>query len=112
MPFGFCSVFSEKTVLSNHENRNIYSIIGIYLYVYIFSRPGRSQGLLYKQPRDVFIHSVVREPFPPTALQRRHAQTVGDSSSSYKIDYVIGIKKFLNPKGHQNSITGLPHLVY
>ena len=46
------------------------------------------------------------QPFPPTALRRRHAQTVRDSSSSYKIDYVIVIKTFLNPKGHQNPING------
>ena len=48
----------------------------------------------------------VSEPFPPTALRRRHAQTVRDSSSSYKIDYVIVIKNFPNPKGHQNPING------
>ena len=42
-------------------------------------------------------------PFPPTALQRRHAQTVRDNSSSYKLDYVT---TFLNPKGHQNPING------
>ena len=46
------------------------------------------------------------EPFPPTALRRRHAHTVKDSSSSYKIDYVILIKTFLNPEGHQNRIRG------
>ena len=46
------------------------------------------------------------EPFPPTALQRRHAQTVRDSVSGYKIDYFIVIKNFLNPKGHQNPISG------
>ena len=46
------------------------------------------------------------EPFPPTALRRRHAQTVRDRSSSYKIDYVIVMKTFLNPEGHQNRITG------
>ena len=46
------------------------------------------------------------EPFPPTALQRHHAQTVKDSSSSYNIDYVIVIKTFLNPEGHQNRISG------
>ena len=46
-------------------------------------------------------------PFPPTALRRRHAQTVRDSSSSYKIDYVIVIKTFQNPKGHQNPINVL-----
>ena len=45
-------------------------------------------------------------PFPPTALWRRHAQTVRDRASSYKIDYVIVIKSFLNPKGHQNPISG------
>jgi hypothetical protein len=48
----------------------------------------------------------VSEPFPPIALRRRHAQTVKDSSSSYKIDYVIVIKTFLNPEGHQNRISG------
>ena len=41
------------------------------------------------------------EPFPATALRRRHAKIVRDSSFSYKIDYVIGIKHFLNPGGHQ-----------
>ena len=46
------------------------------------------------------------EPFPPTALQRRYAQTVRDSSSSYKIGYVIVIKNFLNPKGNQNPLNG------
>ena len=45
-------------------------------------------------------------PFPPTALQHRHAQTVRDSSSSYKIDYVIVIRSFLNPEGHQNPRNG------
>ena len=46
------------------------------------------------------------EPFPTTALQRPHAQTVRDSTSSYEIDYVIMIKNFLNPKGHQNPFSG------
>ena len=32
---------------------------------------------------------------------------VGDRASSYKIDYVIVIKNFLNPVGHQNPISGL-----
>ena len=46
------------------------------------------------------------EPFPPTALRRRHAKMVRDYSSSYKIDYFIVIKTFLNPEGHQNPISG------
>ena len=33
-------------------------------------------------------------------------RTVRDSSSSYKIDYVIVIKNFLYPKGHTNPISG------
>ena len=32
---------------------------------------------------------------------------VRDRSSIYKIDYVIVIKNFLNPKGHQHPISGL-----
>ena len=35
-----------------------------------------------------------------------HAQTVKDSSSMYKIEYVILIKNFLDPEGHQNPISG------
>ena len=46
------------------------------------------------------------QPFSPTALRRCHAQTVRDSTSSYKIDYVIVIKTFLNPEGHQNCTSG------
>jgi hypothetical protein len=48
----------------------------------------------------------VSQPFPPTALRRRHAQTLKDRASSYKIDYIIVIKNFLNPEGHQNRISG------
>ena len=43
---------------------------------------------------------------PPTAFRRRYAQTVRDSSSSYKIEYVLVIKNFLYPKGRQHCITG------
>ena len=35
-----------------------------------------------------------------------NGQTVRDSTSSYKIDYVIVIKNSRNPKGHQNPISG------
>ena len=31
---------------------------------------------------------------------------VRDGPSSYKIDYAIRIKTFLNPEGHQNRFTG------
>ena len=46
------------------------------------------------------------QPFPPTALRCRHAQTVRDSTFSYKINYVIVIQNFLNPEGHHNPISG------
>ena len=46
------------------------------------------------------------QPFPPTALRRRHTQTVGDSTLSYKTDNIIVIKNFLNSEGHQNPISG------
>ena len=39
-------------------------------------------------------------------LQRRHAQTVRHISFSYKIDYVIGIKNFLNLKVYHHPISG------
>ena len=68
----------------------------------MFSRPGRSQGLLYKHLRDSLGHSW----FVKISLQRRHALMVGDGASSHKIDYVIVIKNFLNPEGHQNRISG------
>ena len=47
------------------------------------------------------------DPLVPTDLQRCHAQTVRDRSSSYKIDFIIVIKNFLNAAGHQNRISGL-----
>ena len=61
----------------------------------VFSRPGRSQRLLYKHLCHLFIHWLIDSlngTLVPTALRRRHAQTVWDRSSSYKIDYVIVIK--------------------
>ena len=50
------------------------------------------------------IHSL-SNPFPPTALRRRQAETVKDGSSGYKIDYVVVIKHFLNLEGHQNPMS-------
>ena len=48
----------------------------------------------------------VSQPFPPTALQCLHSQMVRNSSLCSRIDYVIGFRNFLNPKGHQNPISG------
>ena len=53
------------------------------------ANPGKARGCsINSLVIDSLIKSV-RQPFPATALRRRHAQTVRDSSSSFKIDYVI-----------------------
>ena len=72
----------------------------------LLADPGEARGCSINS---LVIDSLINwfsQPFPPTALQRRHAQTVRDSISSYKIDYVKMIKNSLNPEGHQNPISG------
>ena len=65
-----------------------YFIFSYMISLYIFSRPCRSHWLLYKQPChsliNLFINSV-SQPFPPTALQRPHAQMVRDTGCSAKV---------------------------
>ena len=39
-------------------------------------------------------------------LMRKPAMSLRDRSSSYKIDFVIVIKNFFIPEGHQNPISG------
>ena len=56
-----------------------------YCLTILLADPGEAMDCLS------LIHSFsqsVCEPFPPTALRRRHAQTVRDSPFSYKIDYM------------------------
>ena len=74
--------------------------------LYYLTDPGEAMGCSTNSFVVHWFIQSVSQPFPPTALQRRHAQMVRDSSSSYKIDYVIVIKNFLNPEGHQNLING------
>ena len=69
----------------------------------LLADPGKARAALQKALS--FFHTF-SNPFPPTALLRRHAKTVGDSFSSCNKDYVIVIKNFLNLKGHQNPING------
>ena len=64
--------------------------------------PGKARGCSTKR----LVITSVSHFFPPTALRRRNAQTVTDSSSSYKIDCFIVSKNFINPKGHQNPDSG------
>ena len=71
----------------------------------LLAEPGEARGC---STNTFVIHSLINslsQPFPPTALWQGHAQTVRDSTFSYKIDYVIVIKNFLNPEGHQNPIS-------
>ena len=68
--------------------------------------PGKARGCSINS---LVINSLTdwfSQPFPLTALRRRHTQMVRDWCSSYKIDYVIGIKTFLNTEGHQIPISG------
>ena len=73
----------------------------------IFSRPGRSQGLLYKHLCNSFInwfsHPLLKA-LVKISLRRRHALMVGDGAFSHKMDYVF--KEILNLEGHPNRIAG------
>ena len=58
--------------------------------------PGKATGCFTNR---FVINSLIRwlsNPLVPTALWRRHTQTVRDRSSSYKIDFFIVIKNFLS----------------
>ena len=69
----------------------------------IFSRPGRGQGLLYKQPHDSIIKWVSL--FLPQLYGVATAKQL-------EIDYVKLIKTFLNLKVHHNRITGSKSLAF
>ena len=92
-------IFKLSTSVTDTVSRGCSTV------TFVISRTGQSQGLLYKQPCPWFSHWL-SQPFPPTALRRRHAKTIRNSTSSYKIDFVIMIKKFLDPKGYQNLFSG------
>ena len=75
---------------------------GIYILHIYQTRANPGAAL---QTASLFIHQVTNC-FPPTSIRRRHAQTVRDRSSNYKIEYVAVIKNVLYPKGHQNATSG------
>ena len=59
----------------------------------LLADPGKARGCFtITSVTHWFIHSF-SNPLLPTALRRRHTQTVRDSTSSYKIDHVIVISK-------------------
>ena len=102
-----CTVFTDYHHHIHLKIHNVCSNIYTHKCVVSFlADPGKARGC---STNSLVIHSFsqwVSEPFPPTALQRCHAQTVRDSSFSYKIYYVIVIKNVLNLKGHQNPKNG------
>ena len=106
---------SKGDYISLNYNRKMFLMKFTFLEKLIFlcfflADPGQARGcstnsLVINLLINSFSQSV-SQPFPPTALRRRHAKRVRGSSSSYKIDYFIVIKNFLNPEGHQNTISG------
>jgi hypothetical protein len=76
------------------------------LYIFSLADPGEARGCSINSLVINSLFHSFSQSLLPTALRRRHTQTVRDSSSSFKIDYIIVIQNFLNPKGHQNQING------
>ena len=70
----------------------------------VFSRPGRSQGLLYKQlvSNSLIKSVIVFLPQLDSAATPKRLELV---LLVIKIDYVIVILNFLNPERHQNPIS-------
>ena len=70
-------------------------------FSHFFSRPGRSQGLLYKHLRNS-----VSDPLVKIYLRRRHAQMVKIGASSRKTNYIDSFSENLNLEGHYNRCIG------
>ena len=94
--------------MSHRPSPKKQTLVSISVVLKVFlSDPGKARGcstnsfVIY-----LVIHSLITNPFPPTALRRSHTQKVTYRSSSYKRNYVKVIKNFLNIKGHQNPISG------
>ena len=101
------------TIINRHElsdiniNRHKSSrIVMNFNVMSLLADPGEARGCSTNSLVINWLIDWVSHPFPPTALRRRHAQIVRDRASNYKIDYLIVIKSFLNPEGHQNPISG------
>ena len=66
----------------------------------LFNIPGVAVAVVQSPP------SVICSWFVEISLRRRPALMVGDGAFSHKIDYITILLEILNPKGHQNCITG------
>ena len=77
------SVCHDHATPLSHLNLEMLSMEGFLSQ--IISRPGPSQGLLYKHRCDSLICSATL--FLPKSLWRHQNQMVRDSASSYKIEY-------------------------
>ena len=71
----------------------------------MFSRPGWSQGLLYKHPCH-WLTDWLSHPLVQIYLRRRHAQTVTNGASSHKTNYIDIFSEFLNLERHLNHCIG------
>ena len=67
----------------------------VYILREYLADPGKARGCSTNTSVSYLLNYSLIHPLVPTALQRRHAQTVRDMSYGYKIDYVIVIKNFL-----------------
>ena len=93
--------------MSPYMNTAVENWDGLFNQYWFLADPDKARGC---STNSLVINSLIEsvsQLFPPTALRRRHTQTDRDSSSSFKIDYVIVIKISLNPEGHENPISGL-----
>ena len=73
----------------------------------LFSRAGRSQGLLHRHFRHQFFKWLTGWSFVKISLQSRYALINRDGAFSHKIDYVRKFFKILNLEGHPNCTTGI-----
>ena len=72
----------------------------------IFSKPGLSQGLLYKNLRDSLMNWLIQTWFVKISLRRRHAQSFTNGASNHETNYKDIFSEILNPEGHQNCCIG------
>ena len=68
--------------LSRTTKGDLVSFTSCWLGIIMFSRPGKSQGLLYKHLCDYYLTN----PLVKKSLRHCHVLMVGDGASSHKID--------------------------
>ena len=72
----------------------MFGITDCLTFALLLADPGKARDLSINT---IVIHSI-SHPFPPTALRRRHAQTVRNGASRHNISYVTQAKDILHFK--------------